>query len=132
MFRLLVKSEMHYGSFPRIRGDVPIAAMLAWDKLFVFPAYAGMFRREPSLRGVPTGFPRIRGDVPNGKYYCSSYDEFSPHTRGCSAAVPVGGTGLGVFPAYAGMFRLSGLRLVPLSGFSPHTRGCSRDQGVRR
>ena len=84
MFRLLVKSEMHYGSFPRIRGDVPIAAMLAWDKLFVFPAYAGMFLTVNIIAAAMTSFPRIRGDVPRRFRSAAPGSEFSPHTRGCS------------------------------------------------
>ena len=82
-------------------------------------------------------FPRIRGDVPAE---CASVEEL------CE-----------VFPAYAGMFRVSGSKESPAKGFprirgdvpissiedhasstfSPHTRGCSssdptgmRDQGV--
>ena len=93
------------------------------------------------------GFPRIRGDVPMKTDMERLNLEFSPHTRGCSAAggrLPTAGP---VFPAYAGMFRRSTrtdwlLRSfprirgdVPLrsrsasksTAFSPHTRGCSSE-----
>ena len=70
---------------------------------------------------------------------------FSPHTRGCSACLPLVPPIMQVFPAYAGMFRqpwrngmviksfprIRGDVPVLLYGrpgvgkFSPHTRGCS-------
>ena len=71
--------------------------------------------------------------------------QFSPHTRGCSAAAAAASRAGAVFPAYAGMFlrlgsgtvcRTSFPRIrgdVPIiifatpsiAAFSPHTRGCS-------
>ena len=71
-------------SFPRIRGDVPQIGSdvrnhnlfsphtrgCSFEKewhlglVFVFPAYAGMFRRVPIIHQLANGFPRIRGDVP--------------------------------------------------------------------
>ena len=92
------------GCFPRIRGDVPAttfwlkdptmfsphtrgcslgAEMLA-ARLWVFPAYAGMFPSRWCAGTLGTRFPRIRGDVP------------PPCT--CSLKPSL------VFPAYAGMF----------------------------
>ena len=70
--------------FPRIRGDVPSVTIEALEYLefsphtrgcsgypnrldaagTVFPAYAGMFRREEDSSALMLGFPRIRGDVP--------------------------------------------------------------------
>ena len=70
--------------FPRIRGDVPVAASRAaidpWfsphtrgcsqqvvdgpQHAVVFPAYAGMFLIEVMCERRDVGFPRIRGDVP--------------------------------------------------------------------
>ena len=90
-------------------------------------------------------FPRIRGDVPNVRNTCGLIRGFSPHTRGCSIHAPEARTSAGVFPAYAGMFRLlprpsSSLMSFPRirgdvpclfirqyrsGSFSPHTRGCS-------
>ena len=90
-------------------------------------------------------FPRIRGDVPIA---CDNPDDlqvFSPHTRGCSVQDFARPIRLGVFPAYAGMFRhqcevqrrdhrfprirgdVPALRrgLAQIPKFSPHTRGCS-------
>ena len=72
------------GSFPRIRGDVPIArdeihiipvfsphtrgcSYIKQNNIGegeVFPAYAGMFRRLRPYRFKEDRFPRIRGDVP--------------------------------------------------------------------
>ena len=72
-------------SFPRIRGDVPVAngsedtleafsphtrgcsAVLvgAAKRPVVFPAYAGMFRTSRTRGCGLLSFPRIRGDVPS-------------------------------------------------------------------
>ena len=95
-------------------------------------------------------FPRIRGDVPSTSIRRPPEPWFSPHTRGCSGSFFRLLRRPGVFPAYAGMFRIMsggrwrcrgfprirgdvptkgelGLNLLP---FSPHTRGCS--DGRRR
>ena len=53
----------------------------------VFPAYAGMFRRPDSEKKLSLSFPRIRGDVPDKRTGEVKINEFSPHTRGCSALV---------------------------------------------
>ena len=111
----------------------------------VFPAYAGMFRINLVQQNLCFRFPRIRGDVPLGKNGYQAYLPFSPHTRGCSSHLLIGRVCLGVFPAYAGMFRRTGSPAVVPHGFprirgdvphpttwlnggewfSPHTRGCS-------
>ena len=109
-----------------------------------------MFRPGHQYCGGDGGFPRIRGDVPAS---CSAFvlsTTFSPHTRGCSPCVTRTGIGLLVFPAYAGMFRLTHTYRPLLSSFprirgdvpspapigmrgiwfSPHTRGCSERFGT--
>ena len=151
--------------FPRIRGDVPpavraptavttfsphtrgcSAATLALHGLdSVFPAYAGMFRKDSMGDTIEVCFPRIRGDVPFLLFNAIMQQKFSPHTRGCSTVNAVAVTAVRVFPAYAGMFRRQLTdQCVPfgfprirgdvptLLGtqrdqvvFSPHTRGCS-------
>ena len=127
MFRSMMRTSAGNRGFPRIRGDVPLARSTGFlPARFsphtrgcsarirrqhigerVFPAYAGMFRRQHSRWLDQEGFPRIRGDVPNliGPPKCSL--RFSPHTRGCSYFAWLAGCVGGVFPAYAGMFRLS-------------------------
>ena len=90
-------------------------------------------------------FPRIRGDVPHLASLLVYRLVFSPHTRGCSHDLHTGGFLKLVFPAYAGMFRNTGLSATGSAGFprirgdvpqpsrikrvsikfSPHTRGCS-------
>ena len=113
--------------------------------MLVFPAYAGMFLRAIVERAMPVRFPRIRGDVPQSNGGGAVCQAFSPHTRGCSEWATHLGSGLAVFPAYAGMFRcrlvarpgrcsfprirgdvpwFSLMRALPVV-FSPHTRGCS-------
>ena len=165
MFRIFCWAPPAQLGFPRIRGDVPggmdvsqamdafsphtrgcsAAFALSCCPAAVFPAYAGMFLEATESPTWSVGFPRIRGDVPMKTDMERLNLEFSPHTRGCSAAggrLPTAGP---VFPAYAGMFRRSTrtdwlLRSfprirgdVPLlsrsasksTAFSPHTRGCS-------
>ena len=153
------------GCFPRMRGDVPggpwgghttgkfsphargCSCYVAHHQpsRTVFPAYAGMFRGLRLRRRILSRFPRMRGDVPPCGTPGTSPPTFSPHTRGCSIS-EVGGHVTGrVFPAYAGMFRLSPSPTRPAScfprirgdvpaalphswvdiQFSPHTRGCS-------
>ena len=155
-------------SFPRIRGDVPVfysddgettafsphtrgcSFLRSWGTRCgkVFPAYAGMFRVPPRYSSKENCFPRIRGDVPTKPRKSSTTKQFSPHTRGCSAAQNSSKPELAVFPAYAGMFRKRTKRTVIClrfprirgdvpppehqypwrPGFSPHTRGCSPHQ----
>ena len=115
--------------------------------MFVFPAYAGMFRPEKENPVRSGGFPRICGDVPFFSKRYGIAQMFSPHTRGCSADYITVLANHGVFPAYAGMFRrfapawrirtcfprirgdvpVSFTCFSPLNKFSPHTRGCSED-----
>ena len=91
------------------------------------------------------GFPRIRGDVPLKPYEARGLCKFSPHTRGCSCEYGFAQFVSEVFPAYAGMFRISQRRVCQCLSFprirgdvphplvlarrsimfSPHTRGCS-------
>ena len=153
------------GCFPRIRGDVPFFqfSLIIGDwfsphtrgcsapcqhkdpRLWVFPAYAGMFPRGITTACGSNSFPRIRGDVPSRKPGGLVKAKFSPHTRGCSFSADGVPRPQGVFPAYAGMFlpqcsqivsHISFPRIrgdVPPTNrakqcdtqFSPHTRGCS-------
>ena len=146
MFPLQLPHRTHLDCFPRIRGDVPadqVADQLqsgfsphtrgcspfCWGKItfpFVFPAYAGMFRKPHSFPWLLDGFPRIRGDVPSRWSERHRKETFSPHTRGCSGKPLMKFFELTVFPAYAGMFPRRGGGIPPMAGFfSPHTRGCS-------
>ena len=165
MFRVRSASREYQGGFPRIRGDVPcgVTANRASRKFSphtrgcssfadssppswsVFPAYAGMFRRQNRVRPSIRSFPRIRGDVPQQSNKRLTRLWFSPHTRGCSSTQALNLESHTVFPAYAGMFRRFCLRLVGRTSFprirgdvpvfpqpkafanwfSPHTRGCS-------
>ena len=104
-----------------------------------------MFPYPTRLSTGITGFPRIRGDVPIPPQCCLPWPQFSPHTRGCSAAWAFLGESDTVFPAYAGMFRHGFFcrhrrqgfprirgdvpKTPKVTGkgqqFSPHTRGCS-------
>ena len=119
-------------------------------QMWVFPAYAGMFLPGCAGGNARRCFPRIRGDVPICVGFSHRTCGFSPHTRGCSASLPLSPLRYQVFPAYAGMFRRSpasspyrsrfprirgdvpsvtssSIRLVV---FSPHTRGCSWNPGI--
>ena len=169
MFPGLLRCGGKYPGFPRIRGDVPnrmgasspapsfsphTRGCSALDKARleankVFPAYAGMFRIKPSRARWCICFPRIRGDVPDVDPGGQGVGLFSPHTRGCSEFTSGGSWVRTVFPAYAGMFRISlslskkssrfprirgdvplfAFVLEILKRFSPHTRGCSQLSG---
>ena len=151
--------------FPRARGDVPSRTFTASTlvgfsprtrgcsagpkkiarNLPVFPAHAGMFRRDWPCPNRPAGFPRARGDVPALSRPGAMTSGFSPRTRGCSGKTVPYYTLEDVFPAHAGMFlRFCHFRLALLSfprargdvpatqllwqyriRFSPRTRGCS-------
>ena len=151
MFLLILSPTVPNYRFPRIRGDVPIYQRFSvlltpfsphtrGCSFFrvpppttpaVFPAYAGMFRRTLHLRNDRARFPRIRGDVPVPQWKPKNSSKFSPHTRGCSFFLSLAVVGGGVFPAYAGMFRILPCRpWIPIT-FSPHTRGCSAHDIVR-
>ena len=151
--------------FPRVRGDVPQRTGSPGKSTpfsprargcsaptnqtvqpgVVFPACAGMFRKARFITGNSSGFPRVRGDVPVYFECAQCVLLFSPRARGCSQqAVREGGLER-VFPACAGMFRLTATppwgrtrfpRVrgdVPLGSpavvraprFSPRARGCS-------
>ena len=90
--------------FPRVRGDVPPTWLRcrATGKFsprargcspvphhtvacyHVFPACAGMFRREGHHGRYRYGFPRVRGDVPALNQHTAMMQAFSPRARGCS------------------------------------------------
>ena len=63
-----------------------------------------MFLNIASVYWDRLGFPRIRGDVPKKLEALNKAEEFSPHTRGCSADKRNAQALTIVFPAYAGMF----------------------------
>ena len=172
MFPTNVAPVARARSFPRIRGDVPAenntscfprtfsphTRGCSWRRCgiggyqHVFPAYAGMFL---SGCGAPVkygSFPRIRGDVPSSCERETLTLKFSPHTRGCSPLHFSLKFGLGVFPAYAGMFLCSSPAKAPyyrfprirgdipvnvprqeqVAQFSPRARGCSASMVIVR
>ena len=110
--------------FPRVCGDVPqqmarpftrtqfsprmrgcsSGRSLAHQQVRVFPAYAGMFLTTGVTALWPLRFPRVCGDVPWIPPVNNWTSWFSPRMRGCSPGFPSNLFGLGVFPAYAGMF----------------------------
>ena len=111
--------------FPRVRGDVPFplekgSAMETFSprargcsaarsprgrNCSVFPACAGMFRRDGVMLGTFSCFPRVRGDVPYIKIVGPILIPFSPRARGCSSDYLPLLNSPAVFPACAGMFR---------------------------
>ena len=129
-------------SFPRARGDVPMAsgACPGWLMFSprtrgcsvqltpgvqlhqVFPAHAGMFRSTTAAHLPDSSFPRARGDVPYTHFGVSSFGLFSPRTRGCSAHIEDHHIHIDVFPAHAGMFRRTTATRLPDSSF-PRARG---------
>ena len=169
MFRRARHPASWRRSFPRVGGDVPCCAVVSRptsqfspcgrgcsvgsgqgrERDAVFPVWAGMFRHMAPSAEQQGGFPRVGGDVPAGVLSSGAVRTFSPCGRGCSDIERGFVESTGVFPVWAGMFRLrerrpSGQRrfprvggdvpaLAPAAGssraFSPCGRGCSA--GVR-
>ena len=113
--------------FPRVCGDVPNCVVAGQNTPSfsprmrgcsardfrgnmtgsVFPAYAGMFPLNLSLNLKPPCFPRVCGDVPLVSLLPLALPRFSPRMRGCSDLRTLIVPCSLVFPAYAGMFRLT-------------------------
>ena len=114
--------------------------------MFVFPAYAGVFRHTKGVHPGDVSLPRIRGGVSKLRQDACNLSGSSPHTRGCFSYAPSPRTCTRVFPAYAGVF-LPHRAVFPLpsslprirggvsrknqcgscaKASSPHTRGCFR------
>ena len=128
--------------FPRVRGDVPDILMdIAEPQVFsprargcslhntgpdtravVFPACAGMFLSICNVRNVSSCFPRVRGDVPARTHASPTTRLFSPRARGCSEVPCRPQNRATVFPACAGMFRISAPSIRFDGGF-PRVRG---------
>ena len=165
MFLQILQGDPSTGGFPRVRGDVPRAPTMGVKssgfsprargcssrrvrpclRQQVFPACAGMFPTRYTSVIMLTCFPRVRGDVPGTNCMTTSTPSFSPRARGCSLAEDTLTPQAKVFPACAGMFRLSGCchrhwrcfprvrgdvpvlpALDPAAWwFSPRARGCS-------
>ena len=122
MFRRHKRRHQHASGFsPRARGCSSVACN-AHPHPTVFPACAGMFLmfRWPG-RGCRR-FPRVRGDVPSPGHGVFDLSKFSPRARGCSAFDPSRVAQWTVFPACAGMFRLSRISAQPAHRF-PRVRG---------
>ena len=104
MFPTLPPRSRIWASFPRVRGDVPVAPN---DCIFaepfsprargcsrgpqrlhfcgtVFPACAGMFPLDEEKTLLGCRFPRVRGDVPTSPLVIRTMTKFSPRARGCS------------------------------------------------
>ena len=81
-----------------------------------------MFLAHASATERKISFPRVRGDVPMRIGPCDVGDAFSPRARGCSAGPEKIAENLPVFPAYAGMFRLTVSLCTFLTCF-PRVRG---------
>ena len=111
----------------------------------VFPAYAGVVRKQWSPSGDSHGLPRIRGGGPCVIASAKPGMWSSPHTRGWSVHEPLRFGCACVFPAYAGVVPnattsgwpltclprirgggpMPGLSSISSTLSSPHTRGWS-------
>ena len=67
--------------------------------------------------------PRTRGDGPETPGAWQAPAQCSPHTRGWTEYTARGCRGKGVFPAHAGMDRVSWAAVDTFMLCSPHTRG---------
>ena len=81
----------------------------------VFPAHAGMARSDSSYAGTAGSVPRACGDGPRRDTSGDCVDACSPRMRGWPAGDDRAQIARRVFPAHAGMARLSGLLRSPCS-----------------
>ncbi len=136
------RDRCRWSGLPRTRGDGPhIAALSAatksasphtrgWtrdrrrakDRHDGFPAHAGMDRHDAATDGGSLGLPRTRGDGPAISTPSAIAAVASPHTRGWTHVDQPGGSGVGGFPAHAGMDR-DALPANPARHRLPRTRG---------
>ncbi len=137
---------------PRMRGcfSDPFCHWRVW---YAFPAYAGMFLCGGPLGTLWLRFPRVCGDVSVKRYKITGVKGLSPRMRGCFRNIRAPSIISGAFPAYAGMFPVSGDTPMHVRGFlqlrerddldighpdaraglSPRMRGCfSREDSPRR
>ena len=90
-----------------------------WRVWYAFPAYAGMFLCGGPLGTLWLRFPRVCGDVSVKRYKITGVKGLSPRMWGCFRNIRAPSIISGAFPAYAGMF--------PVSGDTPmHVRGFPR------
>ncbi len=128
--------------FPRPRGDGPSPVVVSffpgtfspptrgWPATalpppgfpLVFPAHAGMARRQLIILRGNVGFPRPRGDGPENEDMHAAARKFSPPTRGWPACAYLKINPALVFPAHAGMAR-------SISSSSSSSRSFPRPRG---
>ena len=140
LLSIFVKNRLN--SLPRIRGGVSLAARDgrvspgssphtrgcfrqgggACTGVAVFPAYAGVFLSSTSFSFPALGLPRIRGGVSSLPKHSICLMKSSPHTRGCFRHARFWISFSPVFPAYAGVFPVSAIPPLVLSGL-PRIRG---------
>ena len=99
LFPVHVHTGSSLGSFPRIRGVVPVGTVSGTVSGTFSPHTRGCSR--PLALPAPHGilFPRARGVVPTTLPDFVLIEVFSPHSRGCSAGVCYGDLAL-IFPAF--------------------------------
>ena len=110
------------GSFPRVRGDVPVVNITDGGDEMFSPRTRGCssITRNPSF--TPRVFPAYAGMFQIEEVHPIITPQFSPRTRGCSEYREGLDLKWEVFPAYAGMFRFP-LGLPRRSPCFPRVRG---------
>ena len=128
VFRADLRSERRDSSLPRLGGGVSLAARwiasakqsspprrgcfsnkhLKANTHKVFPASAGVFPSQPSLKKTTESLPRLGGGVSRQKPLRSIQYASSPPRRGCFPPRMGVARRLMVFPASAGVFLASG------------------------
>ena len=91
-------------------------------RVWVLPAYAGMFPECFPQIPYRSCSPRVCGDVSSTENFYDLGSEFSPRMRGCFYCALPQGVILTVLPAYAGMFPIKSV-LPPMPMSSPRVCG---------
>ena len=114
------------------------------QKETVFPAWAGLYRGLLEKMSVHWSIPRMGGAVSGIPSSAVQRFWYSPHGRGCIQPHGSAAKGCRVFPAWAGLYRVSeiretassciprmggvvsrqGIERIPTIQDSPHVRGC--------
>ena len=119
-------------STPHARGST-LNSVKGHVVLSVYPACAGIHHSGQQFKDIPYGLPRMRGDPPQQTDRGLNHRESTPHARGSTKMAKIKLSKGGVYPACAGIHRLSkpphsgGTSLPRMRGDPPSTVSSAAD-----